>query len=161
MIDQGDIKKLKARVDQFQRKNALTRAVGEVARNDVLLNFRRSAGPDGRAWKPLAPITLAMRRNNSKKPLSDTRRLRNSITAKATEDEAVVGTNVKYAKVQHFGATIRPVRAPALAYGGNGFFVKSQKSVIPARPFMGIGDRMVRKINRAIEAWAKGAGSAG
>src|SRR5574341_1107956 len=66
-------------------------------------SFDQSRAPDGNAWAPLAPSTIARRRRGSSKPLVDTGRLRNSITAVALNDTLRVGTNVIYAGIQQFG----------------------------------------------------------
>jgi len=48
-----------------------------------------------------------------------------------------LSTNLRYAAVHEFGATIRPVKAKALRFAlpGGGFATVKQ-AVIPARPFM-------------------------
>lgn len=67
------------------------------------------------------------------KPLQDTRRLYNSITERATNTSAELGTNVIYAALQHFGAA-------------QGSFGKTKKGTpipwgnVPARHYFPIDD---------------------
>jgi len=61
--------------------------------------------PEGQAWAPLSPRTLARRRGGSGNPLIDTARLRNSIQATAQGQALSFGTNVGYAAPQQFGFT--------------------------------------------------------
>jgi phage gpG-like protein len=73
------------------------------------------------------------------KPLVDKGMLRNSIVARATADGVEVGTNLKYAKVHQFGATIVPKKAKRLVFPGpNGEFIFARRVTVPARPYMPI-----------------------
>ncbi len=73
--------------------------------------------------------------------LVDSRNLRDSITHIASENSAEVGTNVIYAAVHQFGATIIPKSADALRFSIPGIgFITSQSVTIPARPFIGLSD---------------------
>ncbi len=69
-------------------------------------NFRVEGRP---AWTPLAPSTLRKRRQSGSnaKILQRTGRLAASITPDSGRDYAVVGINVVYAPIQHFGGTIQ------------------------------------------------------
>ena len=95
------------------------------------MRFRDSKAPDGTQWKPLSPVTIALRRQNSSQPLLDTGRLRNSITRAVGVRDVVVGTNVRYAGTQQFGARkgrFGDTRRGAPIPWGN----------VPARPFLGL-----------------------
>lgn len=85
-------------------------------------SFDQSRAPDGSAWAPLAPATIARRRRGSSKPLVDTGRLRNSISAVALNDALRVGTNVIYAGIQQFGGRGIPGR-PFLPITSGGEFM--------------------------------------
>jgi len=105
--------------------------IGEALVESTKLRFRDSKAPDGSTWRPLSPVTIALRRKGSSRPLLDTGRLRNSITRSVTANSVVVGTNVIYAATQHFGAS-------------KGQFGKTRRDApipwgaIPGRPFFGM-----------------------
>ena len=112
------------------------RALGESVTENTRLAFVDGASPYGERWAPL--------KLRSGQPLRDTGRLANSITWDA-EDILRVGTNVCYASVHQFGATIkaRPGDAGSNSCGPrkgasflhfNGIFAK--QVTIPARPFL-------------------------
>src|SRR5690606_20982611 len=129
----------------------LLRTIGNLMVNDARMNFRMSRGPDGQRWAPL--------KLRDGKPLLDTGRLRNSITSRLVyaggENSVEIGTNVKYAPVQQFGALIKPRHKKFLLFpgaGGKGR-IAAKQVVIPARPFIGLADRQVKKINQAIDLW--------
>lgn len=71
-----------------------------------------------------------------------TNRLRSSITAgepvkKGNIYTEKIGTNVKYAPIHEFGGVIVPVHKLVLRWKGkDGKYVFSQRSIIPARPFL-------------------------
>ncbi len=54
-------------------------------------------------------------KTNGKKTLNESGRLWRSITYKIKGNTIIVGTNVKYAKIHHFGGTIFPKKAKYLA----------------------------------------------
>lgn len=127
---------LESRLNEAAAKISNTRPLmGEMARimrNAVIENFEAGGRP---AWK--ARIS-----GGSHALLQKSGRLRNSIAPSHTANEAVVGTNVKYAAIHHFGGqtaphTILPKKGKALKFGGR--FAKRVNhpgSKIPARPFM-------------------------
>jgi len=63
------------------------------------------------------PITLKLKGN--KPPLRNTGHLRASITGKVKERKVIVGTNLKYAPILHFGGEIKPKKAKKLAIPAN------------------------------------------
>lgn len=68
----------------------------------------------------------------------DTGRLRQSITAEQHYPEAYVGSNVVYAPVHEFGATIRPKNKPRLAWRNKetGQWASALEVTIPKRPYL-------------------------
>jgi phage virion morphogenesis protein len=72
-----------------------------------------------------------LKKRRGSKILVDTARLKNSIKVQASSDKVVVGTNVIYAAIQHFG----------------GMAGRGHKVRIPARPFMMIQDEDWKEIN--------------
>ncbi len=111
-------------------------SIGEAMVESTKLRFRDSHAPDGGRWAPLSPVTVALRRKGSSKPLLDTGRLRNSITRAVGVRDVVIGTNVIYAGTHQLGARkgqYGKTRRGAPIPWGN----------VPARPFLGmsLGDK--------------------
>jgi phage gpG-like protein len=67
--------------------------------------------PDG---TPYAPLRFA-RPSGAGRPLVDNGLMRASLSASHTEDELVLRAGSKQARLMHFGGTVRPVSAKALA----------------------------------------------
>jgi phage virion morphogenesis protein len=111
-------------------------SIGETMVESTKLRFRDSQAPDGGRWPALSPVTIALRRQGSSKPLLDTGRLRNSITRAVGVRDVVIGTNVIYAGTHQFGARKgqygRTRRGSPIPWGN-----------VPARPFFGMsrGDK--------------------
>lgn len=130
----------------------LLNALGRDLKESTRLRFTDGQAPDGSTWQPLSPITRQLRRKGSGKPLSDTGRLKNSITMQVVGNTIEVGTNVCYAPVHQFGAMIRAQPgnpgsnrcgqrkgARFLVFGNEKAGFARLKAVnIPARPFLGI-----------------------
>lgn len=129
---------LESRLNEAAAKISNTRPLmGEMARimrNAVMDNFEAQGRP---SWKP-------RQSGGNHALLQQSGRLRNSITPSHSANEAVVGTNVVYAAIHHFGGQtsphiIRPKNGKALKFGGR--FAKQVNhpgSKIPARPFMSL-----------------------
>lgn len=134
----------------------LMQDIGEEMARIVERNFAVGGRPD--AW----PASARSRRDAGK-PLSDTGRLRRSITVESDRTSAQVGTNVKYARIHQFGGrtsphTIRPVHARALFWPGAKHPVKAVRhpgSTIPARPFLVLTDGDLVRIERIAEAFIR------
>ena len=111
-------------------------SIGEAMVESTKLRFRDSQAPDGGRWPALSPVTIALRRQGSSKPLLDTGRLRNSIARAVGVRDVVIGTNVIYAGTHQFGARKgqygRTKRNSPIPWGN-----------VPARPFLGmsLGDK--------------------
>lgn len=130
----GDTMKLRSLVESMRH---VSRSAWRVKLMKVLSQeavalaqecFEKSQDPYGSSWPPL--------KVRQGQPLLDTGRLRNSISGRANGATSfVVGTNVKYAKLQNFGGTVVPKSGKALRFsiGNRMVFAKSVK--VPARPF--------------------------
>ncbi len=90
--------------------------------------FAESKDPYGNPWPPL--------KVRQGQPLLDTGRLRNSISGRPNGAVSfVVGTNVKYARLQNFGGTITAKKAKYLKFRVGSRWVSKKSVTIPARPF--------------------------
>ena len=157
-----------AMLDRISRKgiNAvpLMRDISRIMHDAVEENFEKEGRPK---WKALAASTIRNRRRKGNWPgriLTGSRgRLANSIQQSYSATSAVVGTNVKYARIQQLGGTIRhAARERIMHFGKNKKFAKPKKasygmksqgkaygSTIPARPFLRLEPSDGRRILEA------------
>ena len=125
--------------DRIENKTLLKKA-GAVVRESVRTNFAAGGRPD--EWDEL--------KHRKGQPLRDTGRLQNSITSRVSGKVVYVGTNVKYAAVQQFGAAkgsfgtvVAHVKGHDRTRNGKTYQVrphtrrqKAPWGTIPARPFL-------------------------
>lgn len=110
------------------------RISAQVAQETKMLvtqTFQKGVSPEGQAWAPLA--------FRSGQPLRDTGRLATSITVTHSGFMFTVGTNVAYAAVHQYGATIT-VKNKRSLYSSRQRQFFGRSVVIPARPFFPTGD---------------------
>lgn len=123
--------------------------VGEYLVEATKARFREGKGPDGVAWAPKSPATIARYRargdGNLTKPLiGPTRRLSSEISYGASPGGVAVGSSLIYAAVHQLGAR-------------KGEFGKTSRGApvpwgrIPARPFLGIDRDDERNIVEIFE----------
>ena len=130
----------------------LTALLAARMQRAVMLNFRAGGRP---AW-----AGLKARRG---RPLLDTGRLRDSITAASDSKQAVVGTGVSYAPYHQFGTaphviTARRAKALAFKVGNRTIYRKSVNHPgIPARPFLQLTDEDVAEMIRLAGDFLVGA----
>lgn len=122
---------LEAAAASGARTAPLMQAIANRVRNDAMLNFRR-----GGVWPETWSQSRAAR-ERSGRTMMERGALRNSIHARATATEAIIGTDLIYAAIHQFGGIIRPRRGQYLRFrvaGGRWATVRSVR--IPARPFL-------------------------
>ena len=127
-------------IDNAQNSESLIKSIMEHETGLLKERFESETAPDGSRWKPSLRKLL-----KGGKTLTDTGKLKRSIGNYASSERGAFGTNTPlYEKSHQFGVTIRPVRAPALAFRlASGKFVKTQKSVLPRRAFLPVdGDEI-------------------
>lgn len=107
--------------------------IGAMLVSATQIRFERGHGPDGAAWKPSYRASA-----EGGKTLIKRGHLRDSITHQASKDEVRVGTNVLYAAVHQFGATIRAKGAGHLKFRVGDRWTSKRQVTIPARPFLGV-----------------------
>ncbi len=108
--------------------------VSEDMRDAVEENFEQEGRPK---WKALSPKTIEQRRKKGYWPgniLIQEGNLVRSIEASHSKDEAVVGTNLKYAAIHQFG----------------GMAGRKHKVKIPARPYLKLTDSDIERIKKKI-----------
>lgn len=157
---EADVSEVKAIVEALldkRKTRPLMSNLGRIMQADTKLNFRRQASPEGSPWKPI---------KRKGQILSDTARLRNSITHRVISDEkVVVGTNVDYGRIHQYGfkgpqAVNAHTRLITQAFGKKLKYPVYQSvgphtrfMNMPARPFLGFGPRALKKIDKAIQAF--------
>jgi phage virion morphogenesis protein len=99
--------------------------------------FETESDPDGNPW----PQSLRVRLEGGK-TLTDSARLKNSITHEASNTGVDIGTNLIYAAVHQFGAVIKAKTESGLRFraAGNGDYVNVSQVTIPQRAFLGIDE---------------------
>lgn len=114
----------------------LTPAMDDIGQSLVVATqqrFEQGISPDGAAWKPSIRATA-----EGGLTLVERGHLRDSITHRAGKDSVEVGTNVFYAAVHQFGATISAKSAKSLKFQIGDRYVQKKSVTIPARPFIGL-----------------------
>jgi len=83
-------------------------AIGFEFASRVDRTFDAQSDPWNRAWRPLSPLTLRLRRKRGKgaEILRDTGRLAASITHNVVGNEAHVGSNVRYGRHHQTGRRV-------------------------------------------------------
>ncbi len=128
-----------------QHREPLMNKVAGIMLDAVDENFVQDGRP---AWQPL--------KYRDGKPLMRTGRLHGSIEPFADNDQAVVGTNVVYARIHQMGGKtrphiIRPRNKKALYFNGRfASQVNHPGSDIPARPFLSLTDDDNDAIRQAV-----------
>jgi phage virion morphogenesis protein len=136
-------------------RDGLLKNIGEALLGTTLKRFRTETDPDGQPWHPLLPAYAAIKRGpgilrESARPGSS---LMGTIVYQVRGNEVIVGSNVKYAAVHQFGATITPKTAKALVFrlGAGGGVVRVKSVTIPARPYLGFGRQDQEAVIEQIE----------
>ena len=116
-------------------------------------NFDQEQAPGGSPW----PQSIRARTEGGK-TLTDTARLKNSITHEAGDSAVAVGTNLIYAAIHQTGGTIRAKTSKGLRFrmGGNGGWITKQSVSLPARPFLGLGPDDEEAIIETAGDWLAG-----
>ena len=143
--------KLRELIRTGQDLSDITVAISEKLKAITDSAFKNEKDPTtGKAWAALSPVTLALRRKrgiSSTRKLQASRNLLDSIVPDHGKDFAQVGTNLKYAAIQHYGAE--------RGSSGTGEWKTRKGSFpipwgdIPARPYLGLSKQHEEQI-RAI-----------
>lgn len=113
----------------------LMEAIGQTLESSAVQRFETETAPDGSRWKPSQRA-----RESGGKTLTDSARLKQSLTYVASADQVEIGSNVIYAGVHNDGAVIRAKNGGRLRFrlpGGLGFRSVEQV-ILPKRTFLGV-----------------------
>lgn len=155
-IDCSGVMQTLERLEQaVTHRTPVMRAIAGIMADAVEENFAQEGRPK---WQGLKPNP----RRAGGKILQATGRLASSIVSASDNDNAVVGTNAKYAAIHQFGGQtrpheIRPRNKKALAFGGRVVKkVNHPGSNIPARPFLLLTDQDVDEIEATMNDYLRG-----
>lgn len=145
-------------IERGNNLQPLLKNMGEQVLNSTQERFESSTDPDGNRWVSNSPVTFArllgsrhtnksgkinargVSRVMSKKPLILSHTLQGSIRYQLNGQSVMVGTNLVYAKMMHFGGT----KSAFPHLWGD----------IPARPFLGISASDKQVLERmVIDYW--------
>jgi phage virion morphogenesis protein len=87
--------------------------------------------PDGARWKANTQGTPTLYQSGA---------LSRSIDYAVTGSQVIVGSGLVYSAIHQYGGTIVPRDADALAFMIGNAFVRVQKVVMPARPYLGVSN---------------------
>ncbi|PCI03857.1 MAG: phage virion morphogenesis protein [Hyphomicrobiales bacterium] len=111
-------------------------AIGTGIVGSTHQRFVSQTEPSGNSWQALNPEYAAGKRNS--RILTESGRLRDSISSRPGRDEVEIGTNVIYAGPHQHGAVITPKNGTHLIFKIGGRTVGAKSVTIPARPFLGV-----------------------
>ena len=110
------------------------RSIGELLLNSTRARFDSQTSPDGAPWAPLKPRTLARKKRNRDKILTEEGRLRGTLAYRVGDGWVEVGSPLIY------GATHQHGRGP-----------------IPARPYLGLSPEDAADVREEILDFVRGA----
>lgn len=128
---------------------ALYDELGDILLDGVHDRFREQRAPDGRPWqKSWRAIATGS------KTLQDSGILLNSIHTRLNKNGVSMLSNLKYAKLMHFGGVIKPKHKKFLKFKtpmGGWMFAK--QVTIPARPIFGVSEDDAQNMLLAMEEY--------
>ena len=139
-VDDKEIRQLLTRLQgRLKDMSPVMRKIAGIMHDAVEENFEKEGRPK---WTPLSPATIKQRKREGKWPgkiLQRSGQLAASISEKYDSHSARVGTNKKYAAIQHFGGK-----------AGRG-----HKVTIPERPFLKLDGEDYLTIKTVIMEYLK------
>lgn len=177
LVNDGISKALSGIAGKVTQARPLMLQIAGVMADSAESNFSAQGRPK---WAALSKESIEQRRKSGSWPgsiLQESGRLASSIQSKATDTEAIVGTNVKYAAIHQLGGTINiPAQDKVLnfkkfnrgANKGKVRFSKESKASfsqkiktqaysikIPARPFLTVTPKEITEMRRLVIAYIK------
>lgn len=129
--------------DTLSDTTPIMQDIGSYLRSSTVDRFKSGVGPDGSAWAPNSPVTLA-RKKDTRPLFGESNRLNNEFGLEAGSDYAEVSSVLPYAAVQQFGAAQGQFGAlmgrtqKTDKVKSHDFLMLMPWGNIPARPFFGI-----------------------
>lgn len=103
--------------------------------------------PDGTPWPPRTALD-----ESEGALLNREGHLLDSIASEATDEGAIWGSPIVYARIHQMGGAIVPDAAPAL-WLPRPYWMHVARVHMPARPYLGVGDTEERLSGDVAEAW--------
>lgn len=123
--------------------------IGRTLANQTRARFVDGAGPGGTPW-----AESARAKQQGGVTLTDTGRLRQSVTHNVIGDAVEIGSGVIYAAIHQTGGVITPKAAKALSFTlPNGATVVVGAVTMPARPFLGLDAESDELVTDAVSDW--------
>ncbi|SFU85430.1 phage virion morphogenesis (putative tail completion) protein [Paenacidovorax caeni] len=149
------IEHLSGLVDAINDPSPLLAELGEYGLRSTRARFKSQTAPDGTAWAALQPWYQREKRRNKSRILTLNGYLRGQMTWQLVGDRTVeIGSNLPYAAVHQFGATIKPRAARVLMFRGH----VAKSVTIPARPYLGLSDEDRSEIVERTLEWLQRVG---
>ena len=120
-------------------------AMNKMGRRAVLSARRRfesKVGVDGKPWTPSL--------KDKGETMIASGALRNMLSHQFDDDGFVYGSQRVYSALLHFGGTVRPKTAKALAFTLNGKKIFAKSVTIPARPYVGFDAEDVANFTKIL-----------
>lgn len=136
VLDEAVLSAFTRLVGVMENTRPIMAAIGTGIVASTHRRFVSQTTPEGAKWQSLNPGYAPLKRN--RRILTESGRLRDSINSRAGNDQVRVGTNVIYAGVHQFGATIKPKTGSHLFFRMASGMVAAKSVTVPARPFLGI-----------------------
>lgn len=111
-------------------------AIGTGLVSSTTKRFVSQTDPDGVTWAAVNDEYAEGKKNS--RILTESGRLRDSITHKASRDAVLVGSNVIYAAIHQFGGVINAKSGGRLSFFIGGKLARPTSVTMPARPYLGI-----------------------
>lgn len=119
-----------ARLDQ---PRALWEEVGRVGVLQTQERFEQERDPEGKSWPRSIRVLL-----EGGKTMSNSGRLRASVTHEATSNSVAIGTNAIQAAIHQFGGRIDAKTPAGLMFRIAGQWVRKMFVIMPRRAFLGL-----------------------
>ena len=131
---------LEERIERVQNVERAKEDIADVLLTSIQENFDEEQEPDGTPWQELSPVTVEYksRRNKYTNMLYEDGLLQGTIDTEITKWGVKAGSirgSVPYARIHQKG----------------GKAGRNKKVIIPARPYIGLNNKLIRKIKMIIE----------
>lgn len=117
-------------IDRGERLRPLMLDIGEMLLESTRARFTTKTAPDGQAWKPLHPKTLA-KKGGKGSTLVFEGYLRDLMRAEAGDDFVDIGSALEYSALHQLGGTSEMAPGPA---------------AVEARPYLGMSEDDKRNV---------------
>lgn len=141
----GDLERLKRTLSNlsFLELEMINQVIGDALVSSTGMRFRNEQDPEGNSWK-----TSVRAAEQGGVTLTDSGRLRNSISARSNRQGVAVGTNLIYAGTHQFG---RPSKGSSGVKNSIRASDHSTGSGHPQRAFLGISTADMAEIQSIIK----------